>query len=107
MDRPGVRQCYMEGWLYSEALDYIGSDVVLIFPTPLHAMLYLCSLYALYYCHCYCHYYFLALVLSTLALHAIIPSTDTIYQPVRPRQLRSSLHLFCVTRILYYIYLHQ
>lgn len=27
----------MEGWLHSEALDYLGSDVVLVFPTPLHA----------------------------------------------------------------------
>ena len=37
LDRPGVRQCYTEGWLHSEALDHEGLEVILVFPTRIHA----------------------------------------------------------------------
>lgn len=36
---PGVHECYSRGWLHSEALDYWGDDIVLVYPTRLHAKL--------------------------------------------------------------------
>lgn len=37
LDRPGVRECYHQGWLHSEALDARAKEIVLVFPTRLHA----------------------------------------------------------------------
>lgn len=35
--RPGLQECYVMGWLDSEAVDVSASQVVLVYPTRLHA----------------------------------------------------------------------
>lgn len=35
--RPGLQECYVMGWLHSEAVDISASQVVLVYPTRLHA----------------------------------------------------------------------
>lgn len=37
LERPGIKECYQRGWLHSESLKKDGSEIVLIFPSRLHA----------------------------------------------------------------------
>lgn len=37
VNRKGIRECYLNGWLHAEALDPDALNVVCVFPTRLHA----------------------------------------------------------------------
>jgi hypothetical protein len=37
LDDEGVRTCYKQGWLHTEALDYEAMKIICVLPTNLHA----------------------------------------------------------------------
>ena len=36
LENPGIRLCYEEGWVHSEATDLFAEDIVCILPSKLH-----------------------------------------------------------------------
>jgi hypothetical protein len=39
LDDPGIKLCYLNGWLHAEAIDSLGNEIVCVLPSPLHALL--------------------------------------------------------------------
>ena len=37
LEDPGIRLCYEEGWLHSEATDRLAQHIVCVLPSKLHA----------------------------------------------------------------------
>ena len=36
LENPGIRLCYKEGWIHSEATDQDGNNIVCVLPSKLH-----------------------------------------------------------------------
>jgi hypothetical protein len=36
LENPGIRLCYEEGWIHSEAMDQDAVDIVCVLPSKLH-----------------------------------------------------------------------